>query len=290
MYGVPSILALEDRRRLSDGMEPLGLSKSLRHVDACETDPHRQRLQARTVAIHEGGIMALTGMVGRGKTVCLGRLQEQRRQEGQIAVAEALPVDVPRVNLATLTRALYYAWATDPAGALPRKTDKSERACMQVLRRCPKPSGLLVEDGHEVPGQTRRGLKQLREKTRRRGARLTMVFAGHPRLTHDLRRPSQEETGARATVLECAGIQGHQRRSSPWLLAQGAPAVAPSDLATPDALERLAERLLTPLHIQPDLTRLRAQAHRLGEKPVPPTLVHAPLAPDMPELEPTLTR
>jgi hypothetical protein len=38
-----------------------------------------------------------------------------------------------------------------------------------------------------------------------------IVLAGHPRLKHDLRRPSQEETGAWATVFEFAGIQGHQR-------------------------------------------------------------------------------
>ena len=32
------------------------------------------------------------------------------------------------------------------------------------------------------------------------------------------------------------------------------------------------------------------QAHRFGEKPVTPTIVHATLAPDMHALEPTLTR
>jgi type II secretory pathway predicted ATPase ExeA len=63
-----------------------------------------------------------------------------------------------------------------------------------------------------VHGQTLRGLKQLIEKTGRRGARLTLVLAGHPRLKNDLRRPSREETGARTTVFEFEGIQGQQRR------------------------------------------------------------------------------
>jgi hypothetical protein len=73
-------------------------------------------------------------------------------------------------------------------------------------------------------------------------------------------------------------------------LEQGAPDVAPSDILTPDALELLAERLMTPLQMQHYLTRMLAQAHRCGAKPVTPTIVHATLAPDRHELEPTLTR
>ena len=274
----------------SDVMEHFGLSKSLRQVDDCETDHHRPLLKELKVAIQAGGSMALTGILGRGKTVFLGRLQEQLRQEGQIEVAESLTFDVPRVNLDTLKLALYYDLATDKDGDLPSKTEKSERALMKVMRRCQKPIVLFVDDGHDLHGQTLRGLKQLIEKTSRRGARLTSVLAGHPRLKNDLRRPAQEETGARATVFEFEGIQGHQRRYITWLLEQCAPAVAPADIVAPDALELLAERLITPLQIQHYLTRILEQAHRFGEKPVTPTSVHATLAPDMHELEPTLTR
>lgn len=116
------------------------------------------------------------------------------------------------------------------------------------------------------------------------------MLAGHPRLKNDLRRPSQEETGARATVFEFEGIQGHQRRFITWLLEQCAPDVDPSDILAPDALEQLADRLITPLQIQHYLPRMLEQAHRLGEKPVTPTIVEATLAPDMHALEPTLTR
>jgi type II secretory pathway predicted ATPase ExeA len=93
-------------------------------------------------------------------------------------------------------------------------------------------------------------IKQMIEKTGRRGVRLAIVLAGHPRLKHDLRRPSQEETGARATVFDFEGIQGHQRRFITWLLEQCAPEVDPSVILAPDALELLAERLVTPLQIQ----------------------------------------
>jgi type II secretory pathway predicted ATPase ExeA len=275
---------------LSDVMEHFGLIKSFRQVDNFETEHHRQLLKDLKIAVHEGGIIALTGMLGCGKTMLLGRMQDQLRQEGQIEVAESLTFAVPRVTLDTLKLALYYDLATEKDGDLPSKTEKSERALMRVMCRCQKPIVLFVDDGHDLHGQTLRGLKQLIEKTSRRGARLTIVLAGHPRLKNDLRRPAQEETGARATVFEFEGIQGHQRRYITWLLEQCAPDVAPSDIVAPDALELLAERLITPLQIQHYLARILEQAHRLGEKPVTPTIVNATLAPDMHELEPTLTR
>jgi type II secretory pathway predicted ATPase ExeA len=232
----------------------------------------------------------LTGILGSGKTGLLGRLQEQLRQEGQIEVAESLTFAVPRVNRATRKLALDYDLATEKAGALPRQTEKSARALRRVMRRGQKPLALFGDDGHDLHSQTRRGLKQLIEKTRRRGARLSIVLAGHPRLKNELRRPAQEETGARTTVFAFEGIQGHQRRSITWWLEQCAPDGAPSDILAPDARELLAERLSTPLQIQQYLTRILEQAHRFGEKPATPTIVNATLAPAMHELEPTLPR
>lgn len=58
----------------------------------------------------------------------------------------------------------------------------------------------------------------------------------------------------------------------------------------PEALELLAERLMTPLQIEHYLTRALEQAYRVGEKPVTPAIVTQTLAPDLHGLEPTLTR
>jgi len=290
MCGVTSSPSIEDKLMLSDVMEHFGLRKSLRHVDYFETEHHHQFLKDLKAAIHEGGIVAVTGIVGSGKTVLLGRMQEQLQHEGQIEVAESLVFDVPRVTLSTLKLALYYDLATDKDGDLPSKPEKSERALMKVMRRCQKPIALFIDDSHDLHGQTLRSLKQLLEKTSRRGVRLTLVLAGHPRLKNELRRPSREETGARTTVLEFEGIQGHQRRYITWLLEQCATEVDPMDILTPEALTLLAERLMTPLQIQHYLTRVLEQAYRFGEKPVTPALVHTTLAPDMHALEPTLTR
>jgi type II secretory pathway predicted ATPase ExeA len=275
---------------LSGVMEHFGLSKSFAQAEGFETDHHRQLLKDLKIAIYEGGIIALTGIVGSGKTVLLGRLQDQLRDEGQLEVSDSLTFTVQRVNLDTLKLALYYDLATEKDGDLTSKTEKSERALIRVMRRCQKPIVLFVDDGHDLHAQTLRGLKQMIEKTGRRGVRLTIVLAGHSRLKNDLRRPSQEETGARATVFDFEGIQGHQRRFITWLLEQCAPEVDPSDILAPDALDLLAERLVTPLQIQHYLSRMLEQAYRFGEKPVTTTIVNTTLAPDMHALEPTLTR
>src|SRR4029453_18436623 len=115
------------------------------------------------------------------------------------------------------------------------------------------------------------------------------VLAGHPKLANDLRRPVQEEIGARTTVLTLEGIKGHQRGYITWLLEQCAAGVDPTDVLMPEALELLAERLMTPLQIEHYLTRALEQAYRVGEKPVTPAIVTMTLAPDMHGLEPTLT-
>lgn len=275
---------------LSGVMEHFGLSQSFNQAEGFETDHHRQVLKDLKIAVYEGGIIALTGIVGSGKSELLNRLQAQLRDEGKLAISDSLTFTVQRVNLDTLKLALYYDLATEKDGDLTSKTEKSERALIRVMRRCQKPIVLFVGDGHDLHAQTLRGLKQMIEKTSRRGVRLTIVLAGHPRLKNDLRRPTQEETGARATVFDFEGIQGHQRRFITWLLEECAPEVAPSDILALDALELLAERLVTPLQILDYLPRMLEQAYRLGEKPMTPTIVTSTLAPDLHALEPTLTR
>ena len=87
----------------------------------------------------------MTGMLGSGKTVFLGRLRDQLRHEGQIAVAESLSFTVTRVTIDTLKLALYSDLATDKDGELSTKTEKSERALMRVMHRCQKPIVLFVD-------------------------------------------------------------------------------------------------------------------------------------------------
>ncbi len=60
---------------LSGVMEHFGLSKSLNPVAYYDSEYHQQVFKDLKAAIHEGGIVAFTGIVGSGKTLLLSRLQ-----------------------------------------------------------------------------------------------------------------------------------------------------------------------------------------------------------------------
>ena len=202
---------------LSGVMEHFGLNKNLNPVAYYDSEYHQQVFKDLKAAIHEGGIVAFTGVVGSGKTLLLSRMQRHLREEGRIEVCESLVFDVQRVTLNTLKLALYYDLATEKDGDITGKPEKSERALMKVMQRCQKPICLFIDDAHDVHGQTLRSLKQLIEKTGRRG-----------------KRPGR---GPRS--LEFEGIQGQQRRYITWLLEQCAPAVDPLDILPPRCPRRV---------------------------------------------------
>jgi type II secretory pathway predicted ATPase ExeA len=272
-------------------MDHFGLTRSLRHVGYFETEPHQQLLNGLKAALQEGELMALAGIVGSGKTTLLWRLQELLKKERQVEVAQSLAVDKQRVNLNTLMLALAYDLAPDKEVKLPTPPEKRERALLELILKRERLIVLFVDDAHDLHSQTVLGLKRLIELVRRRGGRLSVVLAGHPKLKNDLRRPTLEEIGGRATVFELEGLQGHQRHYITWVLEQTAkPKVSRDDLLTDEALELLAERLVTPLQVEHYLTLAFEQAYRFGEKPVTREIVEAVLAPDLDALEPALTR
>jgi len=65
-------------------------------------------------------------------------------------VSESLVFDVPRVTLSTLKLALYYDLATEKDGALTGKPEKSERALLKVMQRCPKPIALFIDECYAI--------------------------------------------------------------------------------------------------------------------------------------------
>ncbi len=277
---------------LTDAMEQFGLARSLRQVGYFPTDQHERLLHELAAAVQEGGLIALTGVVGSGKTLLLGRLRETLREEGRVHPIQSLAVEKHRVTLATLKLAIFYGLATekDPDD-LPAKPEKSEFILMRAIRRGARPIALFVDDAHDVRSQTLLELKRFLEMLRDQGMRLAVVLAGHPKLRNDLRRAAVEEIGGRSTVLELEGIKGQQQGFVTWLLGQCTkPKVKPADILADEALALLAERLVTPLQIEHYLTLALEQAYRVGEKPVTAEIVEAVMAPDLNALQPTLTR
>jgi type II secretory pathway predicted ATPase ExeA len=248
-------------------MEHFGLAKSLRQAGYFEIDDHQRLVKDLKTAIYDGDLIVLSGIVGCGKTTLLWRLQEELRQEKKVHVTESLAFDVPRVSLATLKLAIFYDLAMGKDGDLTMKPEKSERRLLDLIRQRERPVALFVDDAHDLHAQTLRGLKQFMEKVAKRGNRLSVVLAGHPKLRNELvNRSTLEEIAARTTVFELEGIKGHQQHYLAWLLKQCMkPQIKPGDILVDEASTLLTERLISPLQINHYLTRALEQAYRFGE-------------------------
>lgn len=268
-----------------------GLVKEFRRAGYYETDHLRQLFKEIESAIQSGKLIALTGVVGCGKTVTLRRLQGILRKEGKILVSKSLSVDKSRATLPMLIAALFYDLSSDSEVKIPSFGEKRERELRELIRKGKKPVALFVDEAHELHSSTLTGLKRLVEVVEDGGGTLSIILGGHPKLKNDLRRPTMEEIGYRTAVFSLDSIGGCQRDYIQWLLTNCASEGTPrEELLDSEAIDLLAARLRTPLQIEQHLSLAFEEAYRLGEKNVTIAVVEAILSKQIDDLEPTLTR
>lgn len=277
---------------LHEIMDHFGLSRELRNPPAYfETEQNLQVFKEIRSSVKLGKLIALSGIVGCGKTVTLRRIQEALREEKEILVSKSLSVDKARVNLGTLIMALFFDLATEKSFTLPTQAEKRERKLLDLIKKRKKPVVLFIDEAHDLHGQTLIGIKRLIELVQDGGATLSVVLAGHPKLKNDLRRSSMEEIGSRATIFELPGIEGHKQEYALWLLQQCSKSKTKTeDILTDEAVAVLVEKLRTPLQFEHYMTLAIEEAFRVGEKPVSADVVSCVLARDIENVEASLTR
>ncbi len=268
-----------------------GLVKEFSRAGYYETE-HLQRLFKEVeAAIHVGKMIAITGVIGCGKTMTLRRLQAALRQEGKIWVSQSLSVDKSRTNLSSLIAALFYDLSSDQQVKIPSSGEKRERELQELFRKGKKPVALFVDEAHDLHNSTLTGLKRLMEVVEDGGGTLSIILGGHPKLKNDLRRPTMEEIGYRTAVFSLDSIGGCQREYIQWLLAECvAENISLSELIVTEAIDLLAQKLRTPLQIQQHLSLAFEEGYRLGEKPITRAMAESILSKQIDDLEPTLTR
>ena len=159
------------------------------------------------IAAQSGSLVALTGIVGCGKTTTLCHLFTVLAKENKILVSKSLSVDKNRATLATLIAALFYDLATDDKEVkIPALGEKRERELRDLIKKGKKPVVLFVDEAHDLHPSTLTGLKRLIEVIDDGGGTLTVLLAGHPKLKNDLRRPTMEEIGYRSVVFTLEGM------------------------------------------------------------------------------------
>jgi type II secretory pathway predicted ATPase ExeA len=273
---------------LSDVRNYYGLARDFGQAGYFETEHSEQIVSELKLEIKAGKLVALSGIVGCGKTTMLRRIQEAISQDKEILASKSLSLEK---SLATLIMALFYDLATEKDFKIPTQPERRERALRDLIKKRQRPIALFIDDAHDLHSKTLIGLKRLIEVVRDSGGMLSVVLAGHPKLKNDLRRSSMEEIGSRATIFELEGLGSEKRKYLKWLLAQSvAPKTKIESVITEDAVGTLGEKLSTPLQFEYYLTRALEEAYKVGQKPVGADMIENVLAKDINALEPRLTR
>lgn len=276
---------------LSDVMDYYSLSRDFRGVGYFETEHHQQVFKELKAAIKQGQMVALSGIVGCGKTTTLKSIRQELINEKEVLVSKSLSVEKGRVNLGTLILALFCDLATEKDFKIPSQPEKRERMLQALIKKRQKPVALFIDEAHDLHSKTLIGLKRLIEVVQDGDGILSIILAGHPKLKNDLRRPAMEEIGSRTSIFNLEGIQGKKSDYIRWLLEKCLKKnVKPVDIFTDGALEQLADRLTTPLQIEQHLRLAFEEGYRIGQKPVEAEIIDSILAKDINALEPVLTR
>lgn len=82
---------------LQEVQSQLGLARPLYGAGIFETDHHRQILREVPAAAMTGRLAVISGLVGRGKTVLLRRIEDELARQ-KLVVAKSLAVDKERAT------------------------------------------------------------------------------------------------------------------------------------------------------------------------------------------------
>lgn len=256
-----------------------------------ETEHHTQISRDIRAAITGGRLIAVTAVIGSGKTILSRRVRADLESEGKVIVSRSLSVDKAKITLPLLLAALFYDLSPDRNIAISNNNERRERDLQDLVRRTKKPVALFIDDAHELHPKTLIALKRLLELVTEGGGQLSIVLMGHPRLKNDLRRPKMEEIGDRTTVFEFGGLRDRQRDYIDWVLKASLDEyVIPDEVITSEAAMLLAAKLKTPLQIGQHLVRAFEAGFEMGIKPIDSGVVDAVFSRQLDDLEPRLTR
>lgn len=269
-----------------------GITRLFQHAGFYETAQLKDLLERMKVAIKHGGLIALSGMIGSGKTVTLRRLREDLKREKEVIICRSMSVQKDRVGVDSLMTAMYYDLTASKDLTIPKYSkERWVRELQDLISQKNKPVALFIDEAHDLPRTTLKALKRLLEAVQDDGGRISVILAGHPRLRNELKHPSMEEINYRTNFFELDGAIHSRREYILWLLNECSAAdVEPTQILEEAAIDLLAERLITPLQINQHLTMALEAGRSADERPVSASIVQSIISPNVADWESTLAR
>ncbi|MCG8610147.1 MAG: AAA family ATPase [Pseudomonadales bacterium] len=278
-------------------MKFYGLEKDFDKAQFFESDGFIQTLENIKAAIRSGGIVALTGIVGTGKTTALRKIEEaiakkvMGYEDQDIVIVKVLATDKHSVNTSTIYTALFADLPKRKDFKISTGPEKRERCLQEIISRIKKPILLLIDDAHDLKPAALVGLKRIVETVQGAGGIITILVVGHPKLSVDLHKPTMEEVGARAKVFEMPVLGEQKKKYIEWVLEDCLTSdTEVSSIVTEEAINLLRDKLMTPLQITYYLMRTFAEGANVGDKPISRETVEKVLSPELNGLEARLAR
>src|SRR5207302_3631523 len=136
------IIAQKGIAMLSDVRNYYGFARDFGQAGYFETEHSEQIVRELKLEIKAGKLVALSGIVGCGKTTMLRRIQEALSQDKEILASKSLSLEKSQISLATLIMALFYDLATEKDFKIPTQPERRERALRDLIRKRQKPIAL----------------------------------------------------------------------------------------------------------------------------------------------------
>ena len=165
-----------------------GIHRPFQHAGYYETAQLKNLLERMKTAIKHGGLIALSGMIGSGKTVTLRRLREDLKKEKEVIICRSMSVQKDQVGVDSLMIAMYYDLSSSKDLTIPKYSkERWVRELQDLIAQKNKPVALFIDEAHDLTRGTLKALKRLLEAVQEDGGRMSVILAGHPRLRNELK-------------------------------------------------------------------------------------------------------
>ena len=150
-----------------------GLNRLFQHAGYYETAQLKDLLERMKMEIRHGGLIALSGMIGSGKTVTLRRLREELKKDNDVIICRSLSVQKDRVGLDSLMVAMHYDLTMNKDYRIPNYSkERWARELRDLILKKNKPVALFIDEAHDLARATLKGLKRLLETVQEDGGRI----------------------------------------------------------------------------------------------------------------------